>query len=197
MSLFSTSSLIWAALFSPLLGGIFGMLQIVENPAVRFQSSYTKDERAVYYRGEMLPDADPDTFAIFDAFYAKDKDNVYYEPEPFESSSRVIRLEGADPKTFALCDADQDRDDCAKDAKSVYVLGRLVQGADPETFTMLSDTYGKDTHSVYTFPYEDEGDGYARVIPGADPETFAALRWAKAYDARDKVHVYLKGTLVK
>lgn len=69
-----------------------------------------------------------------------------------------------------------DKHGYARDDLQVYYHEYAVEGADPGSFTAISESYGRDNASVY---YQ------VRVIPGADPFTFALfdIQWGR--DARD------------
>ena len=70
------------------------------------------------YRDEMT-DADAPTFKNLDYFYAKDKNNVYYNNK---------KLSKADSKTFEAFQ------NYGKDRNNVYYREILVKDADPQTF---------------------------------------------------------------
>ncbi|WP_151810275.1 DKNYY domain-containing protein [Acinetobacter bereziniae] len=83
----------------------------------------------------------------------------------------------------------------AKDSTTMYYLGKVLQGADPNSFTFLggvrglvsTDGYSKDSHTVYFL---------GKPLVGADPMSFVLFENAEAF-ARDKQHVYLKGDVFK
>lgn len=69
------------------------------------------------------------------------------------------------------------------DGQTVTFYGSVVRGADPKTFTFISDyysAYGKDATHVYL---QD------KPIPGADPATFAVIPSDGEY-AKDAPHVF-------
>lgn len=82
---------------------------------------------------------------------------------------------------------------CTKDATHVYAEGVLLVGADPKTFVVLGDYYGKDDRHVYWITHGEEGPN-PHEIDGADPQTFATLPEGDAV-AKDKNHVYWMGAL--
>ena len=62
---------------------------------------YTENGLGVFYRGSRVPGADPTTFTVIDAYYAKDATNVYFNLEPISLTSTTHILSGADPRTLA------------------------------------------------------------------------------------------------
>ncbi len=86
----------------------------------------------------------------------------------------------------------------------------IVQGANPNTFQVLSPTYAKDDENVYvvTTTCDTEGNctGTITVIPGANPETFETFHETQVpdpdgtgtvtIDAEDDDNMYYYGTWV-
>jgi hypothetical protein len=68
----------------------------------------------------------------------------------------------------------------AKDRSHVWYRWTRIDGADPASFTALSDIYAKDRQHVF---YEN------KVVPGADPSsvTIFGVQWA-----RDRSDIYLQ-----
>lgn len=83
---------------------------------------------------------------------------------------------GADPGSFKRFD---ESFHYGKDQNAVYYFGKRIEGADPESFRMVSLQYWMDAYSVYY-----NGD----KIPGADPESFRHLGGAWAKDANTAYH---------
>ena len=136
--------------------------------------SYFKDSHAIYlyyYIGGkpvVLPDADQTTF----------------NPHPKSFYAQIKSQESAD--TFSA------------DSQHVYVNGKLVPGADPQTFEVLAtaggyDTqYEKDKSSIYFLD---------KPVTGADYGTFTVDTFQNStstpyYDAQDKNSHYLNGQVV-
>ncbi len=147
-------------------------------------SDYEVREDGVYYKGELIEGADPETFEDLDCTgsYAKDKQFVYHV--------RHI-LVGADSKTFECLDGGY-----GKDETTVYFFGGKVEDAVSETFeyidysySFISDLvahYAKDKNSIYI---------NGQVFPNIDPETF---QYVGSSYIKDKEHVYgMFGVLIK
>jgi hypothetical protein len=67
-------------------------------------------------------------------------------------------------------------DDYGKDKKNVYYDDKKISGANPKTFKVLNSQYGKDLNNAY---YLD------KKIKGADPDTFTVtddLPWPTVQD---------------
>ncbi|MEY3784065.1 MAG: hypothetical protein RLZZ230_387 [Candidatus Parcubacteria bacterium] len=114
---------------------------------VSLGSFYAKDSSQVYYRGVKIVDADPNTFIILFSpsgdmtGFAKDASRVYLDGLVFEIQ---------DVETFSLIGAKY-----TKDKNAIYFgIGRIdgndnrplkyfpeiiVEGADPQTFSLLED----------------------------------------------------------
>ena len=86
---------------------------------------------------------------------------------------------GADAKTFSFVGRIY-----AKDARSVYVNGRVLPAADPATFTVV-DGVAKDARHVYVADI---------IVPNADPATYRILNLAYA---RDDKRVYRTGIMLE
>ncbi len=128
---------------------------------------YARDSQAVYFDGEKLSGADPESFHPIPfpdqkggrEQYGTDGRTVYYGATP---------LVGADPKTFQIlwyqvyegCGAGE----YAKDATHVYFKSMPVPGADAASFTALRETdgrFGKDARGYY--------DGTTFIGKAVDP----------------------------
>jgi hypothetical protein len=78
---------------------------------------------------EVLEEADPDTYVFLGGHYSKDKNNAYFQ-------SYVL---DADPQTFTHIEGWY-----AKDNNFVFRGSSQLNGADPESFTLLRDVFAKD-----------------------------------------------------
>lgn len=110
--------------------------------------SYGQDYKNVYYKGEIVAYADPQTFKTYQTKYlqtfAYDKKYVFYE-------GKVV--DGADPETFVLLGS-QSHEGCqyhdfAKDKNNVYYKTQKVIGVDPQTIEILLNGYAKDTTKTF------------------------------------------------
>lgn len=132
--------------------------------------AYAKDSKSVYYFGKQIKGADAGSFVAFghdSAHYAKDNQYAYFEDKPFK----------ADVATFKILNMESSYESFAIDKDAVYYLGKILPGADSETFVMLGEFYSKDKNFVY---FKN------RKVVGADLATFRA----NAYVALDKNHYY-------
>jgi hypothetical protein len=103
-----------------------------------------------------LPNADPSTFVALDAFYAVDKNNVWFINTPtLAGAPNFYRIAGADPSTFSLIfDPYMNDFDTAymKDKAHVFYNGEIVASADPLTFTLV------DPHASANCPSGGQAD---------------------------------------
>lgn len=97
-----------------------------------------------------------------------------YEYQNFEFVST-----GIDAKTYEPVG---DSKTFFRDRTNVYYYSRKVEGADPNTFTALSDVYGKDARAAFWT---------TKKIEGVDPETFAVFDQVSEV-AQDSSYIYYK-----
>ena len=174
---------------------------------------FAQDSRQVYYKGFVLPGADPSSFRLLPS---KERDCRY---KFSRDSTHVYRyqllINDADAETFTIIDGT-----CSysKDKNRVYgglAENGIIDGADPVTFQMVgpSDNIARDKNAVYfsgtrlddvdPASYRLLGSGYAvdkkrafyyiTPIAGADAKTFRVLPLSYA---KDNKHVYLRGELL-
>lgn len=101
------------------------------------------------------------------------KDGTYVYATSDEGQGYVEHpLENVRPESFQILN----KHGYAKDDLHVYYHENIVLGADPKSFTAMTELYGKDNAHVY---YE------FKTIPGADPASFTLLniQWGK--DSQD------------
>src|SRR3989344_3316609 len=112
--------------------------------------SYSKDIKNVYYLGQIIPNAEPETFIPIDTggsyahYYGKDNVSVY---------EGIIAIPFADPKTFKPlwypiyegCGPSK----YSIDATHVFFERNIVPGADPTTFKALILQYGRDKNGLW------------------------------------------------
>ncbi len=163
---------------------------------------YSKDSKGIYIEEYAIkvsnypsPDIwpDPNTFAVLDLWYRKDKDYVYMQSP---QSSDLIILKGADPLTFTVLSSG-DWSEWAKDKNHIYCFWSVVNEADAASFRTFSSSsqYALDINSVYY----TSGDGYEgtyNLVADADPATFKLSSTTNSYDAQDKNHKYLQGQVI-
>jgi len=171
---------------------------------------YAKDKNYVYKNGQILQNADPQTFEFlikpFNS-YQKDRNNVYF---------KGIVIQGADPVTFQGLGYDAYSHIYAKDKNNVYINETILSGADSATFQVIDNvnsTFQKDKNNVYyqgiilkgadSINFEVLNFGYAKdknnvyyfngsVIKNADPTSFQIL---DIFNAKDKNNIYYKGNI--
>ena len=137
----------------------------------------------VYYKDELIEEADIATFEYIEYRYAKDKNNIYYLGE---------RVKNIDRLTFEYLGKGY-----AKDKNYVYYsfmkgldseVG-IIKEADMETFEYLDYFYAKDKDHVYEFGEVSEEEDWktGEVSEEKDPATFEIL---DRYITKDKNYVY-------
>jgi hypothetical protein len=126
---------------------------------------------------------DLSTFELIDRCYGKDANNVYF----FGQLQKEI-----DAKTFELIDSSSNY---LKDKNNIYSyrscsLGdhKIIEGADYETFEILSPWYAKDKNHVYV----NKGE-----ILDADAKTFSLLSQSNGSYAKDNISFFYKGEKIE
>ena len=139
-----------------------------------------KDDKGVYYfvNREMkkLQNADSNTFEeVSKNEYYRDKNGVYYYDE-YEGT--MIKLKGADPKTFEGISYT-----LGKDKNAIYKKENRLSGIDPATFEEIDAAFTKDKNNIY---YEDV------PMKGIDPKTFEPfVNYTHVKDKNGIYHFYL------
>lgn len=185
----------------------------------------TEDANDYYWNGEPIHVADKATFVVLSdspefidfANWGKDKYNGYcfhYSGATtipnidYESFHRIIPSNSLNEEHYA---ADKFR---------VYFHADVVEGADPETFQLVTDDIGKDKHHVYYKGKATNVQDYNKLtkignhfytdgehlftwelkdVNDADPRTFRALDTISMYPDwyADKYHVFWLEHIVK
>jgi hypothetical protein len=189
-----------------MLSGKGGDSATLEKITYANDDNYTRDNKNVYYVGNLVPDANTNTFeALSFSGYAKDGNLVFYrtetiigaDPATFEviglskyakDKSNVYYetnpLKAADPSTFHVVPSYNS--EMAKDQSYVYYVGHLTS-ADADTFETVGWHYSKDRNNVYYGGH---------IVCGADLATFEAVSGetpSDLKDAKDKQHNYYQG----
>ena len=125
---------------------------------------YAKDNKYVYFYGKKLKDVLPEGFETVKQNYVKDSKNVYkIEAEitdsiPISSDNKIntkkISLDGLDVKTFRALENSKDVTsiDYFVDKNNIYYAYEnleKIQGADKNSFEVLSYYIAKDKNNVY------------------------------------------------
>lgn len=190
--------------FGPIAGGDPQTFKILN-------ANYTRDANRVYYRGNLMPNADTITFVALGEKWAKDKSNVYHW-------EKIIN--GADAATFVALDDDHGKDVSRvfdpfgnvfnqiadvgslisvngfwlKDKFHVYTSnGQILDQADPVTFADLGSGYGRDVSHIFYGNIGAFGSGKGNIVSEADLASFKVV--ADNY-AKDNVHIYSIGKVL-
>jgi len=152
---------------------------------------WARDANHIYTQNSVNRLADLETFEVLNHLYARDKNHAFY-------LSGIIQE--ADAATFRVLDSGRhiregwtrkpenedddlgfDYEGFACDATQVFhyvlTIGKpcVLRGADPATFKVLPNSYGRDAKSVYYEKYR---------LKGAKPQTFRQLNQHFAADER-------------
>jgi len=157
----------------PLVGADINTFQIVDiycdttddclNCAI-----WAKDSKNVFWKAEVLTDADPYTFVPLSmSGYSRDHIHVFYKAK---------NITVANPSEFKLLN-----DDFARDNQFVYFKDKpLTQVKHPDSFEILGHYCWRDASLVYL---------NGEPVPEADPKTFQLVD-SKVYTGKFKFFVY-------
>jgi hypothetical protein len=158
--------------------------------SLQFEGNYIKDDNYIYSNGTFLPNVDPNSFVIFkESPYAVGEEYVYFSGSKANSSSAegVLKIEGADPKSFKLlCDNKSNRN-CSsygRDRNHIYYLGKAIEGADPASYKLLENSFATDKNFVYYG---------GQKLEGSSGSTFEVLDYIYS---KDKNNVYCYGNII-
>jgi hypothetical protein len=145
---------------------------------------YSVDKNHAYYNGEIIKEADADTFDLYydsrDKYcYAHDKKALYYKGEmvPGASATKLEKVAPGDPFSPE------------RDGKNIYYDGKRLD-LDRSTFQYLGKGVSKDAVSVYQGANKIEGADAAtfEIIPNSVPQSVNVC-------AKDKNHMYFDGEI--
>ena len=101
--------------------------------------------------------------------YFTKNNEIYYFTDNDGLREEEFKVQGVDVNTFQVID-----EIYAKDKNYVYRIGKKMEGADPQSFNVLSNkAYSKDKFNVYAWGVK---------IEGADPESFYLIDSKRAQD---------------
>jgi hypothetical protein len=127
--------------------------------------------------------------------YRIQDEKVNYTTWDAGRGKKTNQIPGADPKTFSVIE-DNYENLYAKDKNQVYYAGKIVEGADPETFELtkplheelervMVNGYMQDATQIYQF---------GRAVVAVDRESFQYLGEGIA---KDKNSVFVSGTVLE
>lgn len=195
--------------------------------------AYALDTFRVYYNGGPISDADPSTFEILESNFSRDARHVYRSGDVFSDDPLNFEILGEniyrdsrhiywsaeiisdDPSQLVVIGSSSQYT-YLKDSRTVFVYGNPIQGADPATFEIITDSFSRDaTHIFYFDEIIPEADSatfvviespYARdsnavfwmknIITGADPATFQVLN-ANFECSADSEHAYYQNSIIQ
>ncbi len=124
----------------------------MEEDGMKWLQRFSYDSENVYTKGELIEGSDPETFseAAGTSWYYKDKNYVY--------SSEGERLGNLETFSFYVDNTNY----YATSDTGVYLYGKLVEGADPETFVYTRDdcNYIDSGYDANGYFLEDPDTGY-------------------------------------
>lgn len=168
---------------------------------------YAKDKNNVYafdesyYPGSdelpIVEKADSATFVSLDSPYGKDADGLYYFGK---------LMEGADPDSAVLIENPTETTEFwLKTNDALYIDDQRITGiADPASFELIDENYGKDKENVYFLEekYSEITDEISfPILPEADPATFTRFESPENIETyevyRDANHLFFEGAVLK
>lgn len=146
-----------------------------------------KDKSHVFVDGSILEHADPNTFEQVDAYYWKDRNNVYL----IQFGGKDCRIKDADPKSFKVLK----NYNWSLDNNNVYFEFDKLNDANPKSFEALNENWGKDNKYYYFKDQRLDSLDYASaeiVIAHFRNEPARPSEYVK-----DNHHLYYRTKLVK
>jgi hypothetical protein len=127
---------------------------------------------------------------VINKYFLKKNGNIYYREINPASENKIILLEQANPEHFRiLYDSTQNitkkQSPLAADCMNVYYRNKILTGANPLTFKVLTNGFSKDNKRVY---FKDKN------IKGADASQFTIL---SNYYGKDTNNLWFGHTPVK
>lgn len=129
------------------------------------------DKNSGYFRNEAIKGSDASTFKVLNNYYAIDKLSAYIFPNPFMPS---------DLASFEVIQGSY-----AKDKQTIYSMGVPFIPSDIATFRVIGNAYAEDKNNIY---YGD------KIITEVDKSTFRIIN--DTYSA-DTKNVYVYGKILK
>ena len=156
------------------------LIEIKSNDLTPLNNQFAKSTGHAYYRGEVLPESDGQSFVALNEHYAKDKNRVYY-CETYRASqdyfttkrNRIIVVEATDPAAFNIV-----KDGYARDKANMIFEGKVFAVRDINSFEILDYGFAKDKVIGY---YQQT------AIEGSDGKTFTVL---DNHYSKDHLRVY-------
>ena len=183
------------------------------------EALYGADNKQVFFRQHLLPNADPAKFRVFGGGYGGDDKTLYFREKPVPvvdpKGFRSIAIPGIDAyygvaRTDVLYRGEPIQAPIdplnfvalggrwVRDSDAVYLRDRStpVPGADPATFRVLLPHKRKRMRQPYAMDNNQVyylGKEGAQVLEGAEPDTFRLIN--RQY-AKDRLQVYYQGRIV-
>ncbi|MCE7063933.1 DKNYY domain-containing protein [Dyadobacter sp. CY326] len=169
------------------------------------RSDHARDKKHVYWRGLLIPGADPASFKAYNMERSRDKNYMYDKLRAFSDDpdnykhligdlytdtkhiywSTVIISDEPDNLKFNVR-ADSNSMTYLADSKGVFASnGTRMKGVDAATFKPLPRLYSSDKNHVYVFDVLE-----LKIIEGADPASFKLLGGDHAIDKKQAYWMY-------
>lgn len=143
---------------------------------IKDSNRFARDKNYVYYEGERILGADPNTFTAFGPNYRDEKCVFRF------IDGKIKPLLGSNPEKFKVLDSSYSIDD-----KQVFYFNDGFSPRDIATFEVINDrAWSRDKDAYYWGALE---------VKGADRETFKILD--PSLFAQDKNYLYWYGCVIK
>lgn len=124
------------------------------------QGNFIKDDDGVYlfslqyegnndtkYKIKVFNNVDAPSFAMYNEYYGKDKNNIYYYD--FSNTEELLKVNKANRNTFVALN-----EYYAKDRNNVYCTNKVLKRADSQTFDIVTDQdtgepLARDKNNIY------------------------------------------------
>ena len=143
--------------------------EYVDDKLISLGGGFEKDNRHVYYEGQVIKDADATSFRYMRGSVGKDIKNIFYAGNT---------VNGADPKSFKIINEVYSHDN-----ECVYFFDKIIFGADPNTFENIDCYWSRDKMNMY---FKDQKESVVK-----DPSTIAKLDYPFWIDSRSIYMEYI------
>lgn len=168
-------------------------------------SMFARDDKHIYYSGELLRGADSQTFTVLGSELGKDKNHVFSRTsvlsndprnfvelrEGFYKDTKTVfmgdRIISDDPGNFSFLEI-MDGVTYWSDSKGIIANDIRFDSADVVTFSILMYGYSLDKNRVYLIE-----ESSLKVLADIDPKSFKVL---SRYYTSDAKNVYWRGKVL-
>ncbi len=110
-------------------------------------SLFLMDSKRVFWRGNEIKQADPESFHLVNykrGFYADNSSIFVLSKFAVSDSNGIEKISGANPKYFTIINDDYERDN-----NFLYFQAKKIPHSDPDSYTKINFFFSKDKNNLY------------------------------------------------